>query len=156
LAFDELTLELFIWGNALRAANAVAPNLPPPPEECRPVSKTKPLYQRKYRRCRRGAPLCRHADCRLQWRFLNFRACARPKILERDDIWRIDRLLTQNLYRNGCIVSKIIISTRGSCHRGRPCCRRRTCAQCGHGPSRLAVRRAGSLRQIIEIRTLIR
>jgi hypothetical protein len=28
----------------MRAANAVAPNLPPPPEERRPVSETKPLY----------------------------------------------------------------------------------------------------------------
>ena len=43
-AFDELTLELFIWGHAMRAADAVAPNLPPPPEERRPVSETQPLY----------------------------------------------------------------------------------------------------------------
>ena len=95
--------ESFIWENTMRAADAVAPNLAPPTEERCPVRKTKPLYQWKYRRRRRGAPPCRHADCRLQWRFLHFRACARPRILERDDIWRIGRLLTQKLYRNGCM-----------------------------------------------------
>jgi len=52
---------------------AVAPNLPPPPEERRPVSETKPLYQWKYRRRRRGTPPRRHADCGLLWRFLHFR-----------------------------------------------------------------------------------
>ena len=40
MAFDELTLESFIWENTMRAADAVAPNLPYPPEERRPVSKT--------------------------------------------------------------------------------------------------------------------
>ena len=88
----------------MRAANAVAPNLPPPPGERRPVSKAKPLYQWKYRRCRRGAPPCRHADCRSQWRFLHFRASAPPRNLGGADVWRIDRLLTQNIYRNGCMV----------------------------------------------------
>ena len=95
--------------NAVRAANAVAPNLPPPPEERRPVSETQPLYQWKYRRCRRGAPPCRHADRRLQWRFLQFRACAPPRILGGDDVWRIDRLLTQKLYRNGCITLTVLV-----------------------------------------------
>ena len=66
----------------MRAANAVAPNLPPPPEERRPVSKAKPLYQWKYRRCRRGAPPCRHADCRLQWRFFIFVPPPHQGILE--------------------------------------------------------------------------
>ena len=66
----------------MRAADAVAPNLPPPPEERRPVSETKPLYQWKYRRCRRGAPPCRHADRRIQWRFHHFRACPHQGFLE--------------------------------------------------------------------------
>ena len=56
----------------MRAAHAVAPNLAPPPEERRSVSETKPLHPRKYRRCRRSAPPCRHADRLLQWRFLHF------------------------------------------------------------------------------------
>jgi hypothetical protein len=31
------------------------------------------------------------------------RACAPPSISESVDVWRIDSLLTQKLYRNGCI-----------------------------------------------------
>jgi hypothetical protein len=42
--------------------------------------------------------------------FSSFSACARPSISERVDIWRIEGLLTQTLYRNGCNVSKIITS----------------------------------------------
>jgi hypothetical protein len=90
----------------MRAADAVAPNLPPPPEERRPVSERKPLYQWKDRRCRRGAAPCRHAERRLQWRFLHFRAGALPRILEWDDVWRIERLLNPKLFRNGCIDSR--------------------------------------------------
>jgi hypothetical protein len=33
----------------MRAVNAVAPNLAPPPEERRPVSETKALYRWKHR-----------------------------------------------------------------------------------------------------------
>ena len=44
MAFDELTLESFIWKNTMRAANAVAPNLALPAEERRLVSETNPLY----------------------------------------------------------------------------------------------------------------
>jgi len=44
MAFDELTLELCVWGHAMRAANAVAPNLALPAEERRLVSETNPLY----------------------------------------------------------------------------------------------------------------
>ena len=36
---------------------------------------------------------------------------ARPSISEWVDIWGIEGLLTQKLYRNGCIVSKIIIDS---------------------------------------------
>jgi len=84
----------------MRAANAVATNPAPPPEERCPVRETKPLYPWKYRRCRRGAPPRRHADCRLQWRSLQFCACTPPGILEGDRIWRIDGLLTQKLHLN--------------------------------------------------------
>jgi len=63
-AFDEITLQLFISAHAMRAADAVAPNLPPPADGRGPVRKTMALYPWKYRRCRRGAPPCRHADCR--------------------------------------------------------------------------------------------
>ena len=43
MAFDELTLESFIWENTMRAAHAVTPSLPPPPEERLPASDIKPL-----------------------------------------------------------------------------------------------------------------
>ena len=58
------------------------------------MSERKPLYQWKDRRCRRGAAPCRHADRRLQWRFLHFRAYAPLRTLGGDDVWRIDGLLT--------------------------------------------------------------
>ena len=99
----ELTLESFIWENTMRAAHAVASNLPPPPEERRPVKGIKPLERSKYHRRRLGTPPRRDAGCGSQWRFPRFRACARPSILGGDDLWRIDGLLTQELYRNGCI-----------------------------------------------------
>jgi len=73
MAFEEFTLESFIWENTLRAAHAVAPNLPPPPEERRPVRGIKPLERSKYHRRRLGTPLRRDADCGPQcdpqWRF---------------------------------------------------------------------------------------
>jgi hypothetical protein len=52
VAFDELTLESSVWETTVRAAAAVAPNLPPLPEERYPVRERKLLYQWKYR-CRR-------------------------------------------------------------------------------------------------------
>jgi len=59
------------------------------------VSETKPLYLRKYRRCRRCAPPRRHVDCRLhRGVFFIFVRCA---------TWRIEGLLTQQLYQNGCV-----------------------------------------------------
>jgi hypothetical protein len=86
-----------------RAAHAVAPNLAPPPEERRPVRGIKPLERSKHHRRRLGTPPRRDAGCGSQWRFPRFRACARPRILGGDNLWRIDGLLTQKLYRNGCI-----------------------------------------------------
>jgi hypothetical protein len=85
----------------MRAVNAVAPNLPPPTEQRRHGSETKPLYQWKYRHCRRGAPpAIQIAD--YSGVFFIF-VPAPGQILLRDDIWRIDGLLTRNLYRNGRI-----------------------------------------------------
>jgi hypothetical protein len=94
----------------MRAAHAVAPNLAHPPEERLPTTDVKPLARSKCRRRTRGAPPCRrHArgGC-------VFVSCchsviatgyglARPSISEWVDIWRIEGLLTQKLYRNGCI-----------------------------------------------------
>ena len=74
MAFDWLTLESLIWENTMRAANAVAPNLPPPPQERRPVRGIKLLEHSKYRRRRRGTPPRRDAGCGSQWRYLHFRA----------------------------------------------------------------------------------
>ena len=45
--------------NAMRAADAVAPNLAYPPEERLPTTDIKPLARSKCRRRRRGAPPCR-------------------------------------------------------------------------------------------------
>jgi len=72
----------------------------------------KPLERSKYHRRRLGTPPRRDAGCGSQWRFPRFRACARPRILGGDDVWRIDGLLTPKLYRNGCIVNKITIDSR--------------------------------------------
>ena len=74
--------------NAMRPAHAVAPNLAPPPEERRPVSELKPLYQWKYRRCRRGAPPCPMQIADYSGVFFIFvprpaRAARPPRILER-------------------------------------------------------------------------
>ena len=112
--FDEFTLESFIWENTTRAAHAVAPILPPPPEERRHVRGIKPLERSKYHRRRRGTPPRRDAGYKSQWRFPRFRACARPGILGGDDVWRIDGLLTHKHYRNGCITVLTVIfsSTR--------------------------------------------
>jgi len=105
MAFDEFILESFIWENTMRAADAVAPNLPYPPE-CLPVRDMKPLARSKCRRRRRrGTPPRHDADCGSQWRFLRWRACARPRILGGIEIWRIDDLITLKLYRNGCIIT---------------------------------------------------
>ena len=105
MAFDELTLESFIWENTMRAADAVAPNLPYPPEERLPVRDMKPLARSKCRRRRRGTPPRLDADCGSQWRFLRLRACAPPRIVGGVEIWRIDDLLTQNftamVYQSG-------------------------------------------------------
>jgi len=81
MAFEELTLESFMWENTMRAAHAVAPNLPLPPEERRPVTGIKPLERSKYHRRRLGTPPRRDAGYGSQWRFPRFRACARPRIL---------------------------------------------------------------------------
>jgi len=87
----------------MRAAEAVAPNLPYPPQEHLSVRANQPLARSKCRCRRRGTPPRRDADCGSQWRFLRLRACAPPRILGGVDIWRIDGLLTPKLYRNGCI-----------------------------------------------------
>ena len=95
MAFDELTLESFKWENTLCAADAVAQNLPYPPE-CLPVRDMKPLARSKCRRRRRrGTPPRHDADCGSQWRYLRLRACAPPRVLGAVDIWRIDGLLTR-------------------------------------------------------------
>jgi len=85
----------------MRAADAVAPNLPYPPEERLPVMDVKPLARSKCSRRRRGTPTRSDPDCGSQWRFLRVRACAPPRILGGVESWRIDYLLTQKLYRNG-------------------------------------------------------
>ena len=87
----------------MRAAHAVAPNLPPPPEERLPASDIKPPARSKYRRRRRGAPPCRPADCGLQRHFLHFRAYARPRISQWDDMAHRGSIDSKNIYRNGCI-----------------------------------------------------
>jgi hypothetical protein len=107
MAFDELRLESFICENTMRAAHAIAPNLPPPPEERLPVKVIKPMEHSKCRCRRRGAPPRRDEGYGSQWRFLHFRACAPPSISEWVDIWRIDDLLTQELHRNGCIARNL-------------------------------------------------
>jgi len=99
MAFDELTLVSFIWENTMRAADAVAPNVPYSPEERLPMRDMKPLARSKGRCRRRGTQPRHDADCGRQWRFLCLRACAAPRILGGVDIWRIDGLLTQNLHR---------------------------------------------------------
>jgi len=76
LTFDKLTLESFIWESTMRAAHAVAPNLPPPTDERPPVRGIKPLEHSTYRRRRRGTPPRRDAGCGSQWCFLHCRACA--------------------------------------------------------------------------------
>ena len=48
------------------------------PEERRPVSKIRPLYLWKYRRCRRGASPCCHADRRLHHTAFCSVSCLRP------------------------------------------------------------------------------
>ena len=62
MAFDESTLESFIWETIMRAADAVAPNLQYPPGERLPVRDVKPLTRSKCRRRRRGTPPRRDAD----------------------------------------------------------------------------------------------
>jgi len=101
MAFEELTLESFIWEHTMRAAHAVAPNLPPPPEKRRPVMGINPLERSKYHRRRLGTPPRRDAGCGSQWRFPRFRPCARPSVSEWVDLRRIEGLLTDKLYRNG-------------------------------------------------------
>jgi len=66
----------------MRAAEAVAPNLPYPPEERLPVRDAKPLTRSKCRRRRRGTPPRRDADCGSQWRFLRLRAWPHQGFLE--------------------------------------------------------------------------
>jgi len=75
MVFDDLTLESFMWENTMRAADAVAPNLPHPPEMGLPVRDVKPLARSKFRRRRRGTPHRRDADCGSQWRLLRLLIC---------------------------------------------------------------------------------
>jgi hypothetical protein len=56
----------------MRAADAVARHLVPPPEERVPVMGSKPLKHSTYRRHWRGTPPRRDADCGLQRRILHF------------------------------------------------------------------------------------
>ena len=84
--------------NTMRAADAVAPSMPYPPQERLPVRDIQPLARSKCRCRRRGTPPRRDADCGSQWRFRRLRACAPPRILGGVDIWRIDGLLLQKLY----------------------------------------------------------
>jgi len=49
MAFDDLTLEVFIWENTMRAADAVAPNLPYPAGARLLVRDIKPLARSKCR-----------------------------------------------------------------------------------------------------------
>jgi hypothetical protein len=97
-------LDSFILENAMRAADAIALNLPYLPERCLLVRGIKPLARTKCRCRRRGTPPRRDANCGSQWRFLLLRACVPPRILGGVDVWLIDGLLTQQIYRNGCIV----------------------------------------------------
>ena len=89
----------------MRAADAVAPNLAYPPQWRLPTTNIKPLARSKF--CRRHAAVMFAAGTV----FLSCCHCvratgyglARPSISEWVDIWRIEGLLTQKLYRNGCI-----------------------------------------------------
>jgi hypothetical protein len=106
MAFD-------VWENAMRAADAGAPDLPYLPEERRPVRDVKPLARSTCRRRRRGTTPRRDADCGSQWRFLRLRACAPPRIVAGVEIWRIDDLLTQNFTGIGVHVRLgVVISGR--------------------------------------------
>jgi len=81
MAFDELTVESFIWESTMCAADAVAPKLAYPLKERLSVTDIKPLARSKCHCRRRGTPPCRDADCGSQWRFLRLRAWAPPRIL---------------------------------------------------------------------------
>jgi len=125
MAFDESTLESFLWESTARAAHAVASNLAFPPEVRLPVRGIKPLARSKCRCRRRGTPPRRDAGCGSQWRLLRLlicvpaphppdcvsqwrcprlRACGPPRILGGVDIWRIDGLLTRKLYRKADVI----------------------------------------------------
>jgi hypothetical protein len=85
----------------MRTADAVAPNLPYPPEERLLVRNVKPLARSKCSRRRRGTPPRRDAGCGSQRRFPRLRACAPQHFLEGVTIWRFDDLFkTRKLYRN--------------------------------------------------------
>jgi hypothetical protein len=85
----------------MRAADAVAPNLPYPPEERLSVRDVKPLARSKCRRRRRGTPPRRNVDCGSQWRFLRLRACAHQ------GFWKGSEYGESTIYKlyrnNGCI-----------------------------------------------------
>ena len=74
----------------MRAAEAVAPNLPYSPQERLPVREFEPLARSKSR-CRwRGTPPRHDAKYGSQWRFLRSRASTPPKMLGGVAVWRID------------------------------------------------------------------
>ena len=95
----------------MRAAAAVAPNLAYPPEWRLPATDIKRLARSKCRRRRSGAPPCRrHARGRGRFPVLlpvHARTTgynlAPQSISEWVDMRRVDGLLAQELYRNGCM-----------------------------------------------------
>jgi len=103
----------------MRAANAVATNFPPPPEERRPVRETEHSYP--WSTAAAGAVL-RHVAMQMadyNGVFFIFAPAPQPRILAGNDVWRIDCLLAQNLHRNGCIpASKLLRSSGGGGKRG--------------------------------------
>jgi hypothetical protein len=96
MAFDGLTLESFVWGNTMRGAHAVSPNLAPPSEERLHVRAMKPLAHSKYRRRRCGDPPRRHQMADYRGNFCSF-------VLALHNIWRIERFSAQKIFRKGVL-----------------------------------------------------
>jgi hypothetical protein len=101
MAFDELTLESFKWENTLCAADAVAQNLPYPPEEHHPVRDIKASLEVSLPPAYYSAP----PRCRLRITVaLSSFACLRPTKGSWSGRYMANRRSTNSkTYRNGCI-----------------------------------------------------
>ena len=99
---DESTLESFIWKHTMRAADAVAPNLPYPPGERLHVRDTSFLAHRIVAAA--GAALRPAAMQIADHSGVSF-VRVPPKILGGVKTWRIDGLLTRELFPNWVAVT---------------------------------------------------